>query len=661
MLLEHSQGWLVVTEPVGPAPQRWMVPGVPTDSAPILSPDGRWLAEFDSRGNVLIWDVHRRSGPEVVRAGQQSQAGEPLIAFSPDSRRLVWLAPATPDGRREIVVWNVADRTGIPHPLRWVSETNITAVWLTDDPDLAMFRYDPIDSEDSRLVVRELTGGSEVRTMSPGSVVVQDGKSVLSCTESSGQSGRDAIISILRSDTGAESLRFPLPGDSCSGQGLHQSADRNYLVAYGPSFEGDHEAVKVVSLSDGSAFDVVTPPERVPPSSSSQSIPFGVNQSVGVFQSGSGQVTMFFARGSTLFRVNDLTPDLRGPLKYNSTRVSDNGRYLVIREYDAVTVLERDTGQELGRLADAGVLQGSAFLAGDRLGDHLSILVTVPGSRILTQYSLPDLEPQARYVLPTAVDGIGAPDSLAVAEGIDNRLLVALAEGLLSVWNTKTTTMIGEPIRLGSTPEEQVWYQQNAFFAPRPGHPDQIAILAPDGSVELWDIEKGRSILTIPTKIDKDKDNLDHFGFDNTGDRLVHIRFGSTIEVWEVETARPARVPIAAPDVGLLLGFDSANRLVARGHGSLSDNISFWDLGTGRRSGPLRLATTLSYLGTVATGEDGQRIEVGGFFDLPYKLPITAEQWFDHLCSTLDRGFTEPERELLPPGTDPNPPCSTDQ
>jgi hypothetical protein len=35
-----------------------------------------------------------------------------------------------------------------------------------------------------------------------------------------------------------------------------------------------------------------------------------------------------------------------------------------------------------------------------------------------------------------------------------------------------------------------------------------------------------------------------------------------------------------------------------------------------------------------------------GRFGLPCKLPITAQDWFDHLCRTLDRGFTESERAI---------------
>lgn len=240
--------------------------------------------------------------------------------------------------------------------------------------------------------------------------------------------------------------------------------------------------------------------------------------------------------------------------------------------------------------------------------------------------------------------------------GIDDASdrLVALSDGMLSVWDTRTAAMLGEPVRLGSTPEEVAWYQRNGDFSDRPGHPHQIAITAPDGSLELWDIEQRRQIRTIPTSIPTEI--VPHFGeveFDSTGDRLVYVGANSTIEMWDAETATATGAPIAAPGIQSLLGFDSAGYLITEDESS----VNFWDLEAGHQSGSLRLPTGVYG----ATVEDGQRIDVGGSFELPYQLPITAEQWFGHLCRTLNRGFTEFERTLLPPETDLSRPCSKGQ
>lgn len=358
---------------------------------------------------------------------------------------------------------------------------------------------------------------------------------------------------------------------------------------------------------------------------------------------------MLLGRGSTLFRMSDLTPDLRGPLKYRLTHMSDDGRYLVINGDEGVTVLDRGTGQELGHLARAEMEQADDPLTGSFVTDSWSRLFTFSGSWVLSQYSLPDLELYARYVLPTAI--AGEPGSAAAVEESDDRL-VALTGGVLSVWDTKTKTILGEPVRLGTSLQETAWYRHNADLATRPGHPNQVAIVAPNGSVELWDIEQRRRVHTIPTKIDVDGHH--EVIFEITGDRLASLGANGMIEVWDAETGSALRGPIAAPGVTRLLGFDSAGHLVTENE---SHHVEFWDLNTGRQNGSLRLAISI-LIDPSATVEEGRHLMVSRPLGLPHQLPITAQDWFDHLCRTLDRGFTESERKLLPPGTDLDPPCS---
>jgi WD40 repeat protein len=657
MVLPHSQGFVVVTGLAGSEPHRWVVPDARSSTIPSVSPDGHWLAAVDRHGSVWVWDLRRRSGPHVLREGEPAQRDPSGARFSPDSRRLVWLAPAGPDGRRELIVWDVAGRTRIAEQLQWVSEPSITDVWLTDDPNLAIFSY----NNEGRLFIRDLSSGTVVRTMPPDSAVVQHGRRVISCTNPPPRrfdvKAANATASVLRSDTGNEVLRFPLDSDTCVAR-LKLSGDGNYLVEDSLRSNKDYRMAKVADLSDGSTFDVAIPPK---PEGDYSGLTFEIDLSMGVLRSGDGQVTVLLARGSTIFRMGHLTHDLRGPLKYHPTRLSDNGRYLVatgddtpfFSGYDGFAVFDRHTGQELGHLTEAEIERG------DRRYDQLSIddslwrLFKSSQNWILSQYSLPDLDRQAQYVLPAGVD-VGST-GWAGAEIIDNRL-VAIADGMLSVWDTRTRTRLSEPVRLGSTREEAEWYLLHGNFFSRPGHPHQIGIPAPDGSVELWNIEQRQLISTIPTRIDKDYIGKKLF-FDNTGNRLAYGGANGTIEVWDIEARQAARAPIAAPDVSHLLGFDSANRLVTE-DGVLDTYINFWDLATGRQSGSLPLATSLDYSAAV---EDGRRIDVGGDFEVPYELPITAEQWFDHLCRALGRSFTEPERAILPPGTDLDPPCATNR
>ncbi|MGH3903981.1 MAG: AAA family ATPase [Pseudonocardiaceae bacterium] len=645
MLLPHSQGFAVVTGLDGSAPEQWIV-RLPTGSRPTLSADGDWLAVVDPQARVLIWDVRRRSGPDVLWGGQQTPVDSSWTSFSPDSRRLVWLAPPATDGRRELVIWDVAERTRITHPVQWMSERDINRVWLTDDPDLALFRYGDPESDDSRLVVLDLSTGAEVRAMAPKSAVIQHGRSVISCADRLPDQLR-ATAYVLRSDTSEEVLRFPLHEYSCGGLArVYISVDGNYLVEV-PSSLNDHSLGKVTDLSDGSVYDVVTPPDALRPGSA-QNL-FTVNQPIGFFPSGEGRVTMLLGRGSTVLRMNDLTSDPRGPLKYHATSLSDDGRYLVITLAEGThTVLDRGTGQELGRLPYAEI-EHSDQLTSVTVSDSLSFLITKSENFILSQYSLPELERYSRYVLPTPIDGRAASAAAAVEH--DGRL-VALTDGVLSVWDTRTRTILGEPVRLDDSPEETAWYRRHSGLNIWPGDPNQVAIVAPDGSLELWDIEQRQRVRTIPTRIDQGYNVI----FDNTGDRVASRGENGMLEVWDAETGQALRAPIAVPDVTRLLGFDSAGRVVTENE---SDKVvEFWDIDTGRQSGLLRLAAPIDEDAAV---EEGRRLMVSGNFGLPYELPIIAQAWFDHLCRSFDRGFTESERALLPSGTDLDPPCSTNR
>ncbi|MGH3915371.1 MAG: hypothetical protein ACRDTC_18480, partial [Pseudonocardiaceae bacterium] len=105
-----------------------------------------------------------------------------------------------------------------------------------------------------------------------------------------------------------------------------------------------------------------------------------------------------------------------------------------------------------------------------------------------------------------------------------------------------------------------------------------------------------------------------------------------------------------------LLGFDSTGHLVTL---NVDDELGFWDLNAGRQSGLLRTSGLFPL--TNSRLKEGREIKIAGLSALPFELPIIAQDWFDHLCQALDRGFTEFERALLPPGTDPDPPCSTNR
>lgn len=112
---------------------------------------------------------------------------------------------------------------------------------------------------------------------------------------------------------------------------------------------------------------------------------------------------------------------------------------------------------------------------------------------VLSEYSLPNLERRVSYALPTvfAETGIrGWATAIEVDDAPVGGRLVALSGGLLTVWDTKTGEMLGEPVRLGTSNEDVQWYRGGDDFVgsdivsadiiTRPEHPEEVAIVAPN-------------------------------------------------------------------------------------------------------------------------------------------------------------------------------------
>jgi tricorn protease len=71
----------------------------------VISPDGRWIAHNDRRGRMYLLDTRSRSNREIdsARGGIQRN-----IVWSPDSRTLAFVRPATSQQRPQILLYDVA-------------------------------------------------------------------------------------------------------------------------------------------------------------------------------------------------------------------------------------------------------------------------------------------------------------------------------------------------------------------------------------------------------------------------------------------------------------------------------------------------------------------------------------------------------------------------
>ena len=126
-----------------------------------------------------------------------------------------------------------------------------------------------------------------------------------------------------------------------------------------------------------------------------------------------------------------------------------------------------------------------------------------------------------------------------------------------------------------------------------------------------------------------------------------------TIELWDVESAKPLRPPIPAPHGQALVGFDADGYLDML-TGDLQDRLSFIDLDRGRR--PARWTPASGVDDTSIVGDPVAPVNSTDEV-LPYELPVTAQGWHDRLCAVANRPVHPGGAGDPAPGTDPDPPC----
>lgn len=139
------------------------------------------------------------------------------------------------------------------------------------------------------------------------------------------------------------------------------------------------------------------------------------------------------------------------------------------------------------------------------------------------------------------------------------------------------------------------------------------------------------------------------------GRRIAILTRNQTVEVYDLDTLRPARAPIAAPDITAFAGFDADGYLAGIGITEALNSIVLVDVERGRVAGTIAPGTSLR---ASLTGPDRSSLVTGtttgqGLSD----VALLARDWRDRICGLMDRPFTDAELAALPGGTDVSPPC----
>jgi hypothetical protein len=527
---------------------------------------------------------------------------------------------------------------------------------LTTDPGLVLLEFGRSgalrgDQQDEppppprRAELRALADGALLWNAPEDSEITNAG--LVSCVPAADPQDRATLVvhDVANRAGPVELRRVPLADSRCTGR-LRITNDDGHVAEERPHVDAVAVPTRIIRLADGAVFDTVLPSNAEVPSYDSA---FPIQTIMTVATAPDGGVSVLRAGGSTFTRYATASEPAWVTGRPGLQAASGDGRHVVAVEPFGYAAYDRATGRLAGAVAGADLAhlgRTSSTVEGDEL--HL-VVATRPGW-VLDRYALPGFTLVGSHPLPTpTTDPAGRGGVTTVRDG---DRLYAVSDAQLSVWDITTGAQLAGPIAL---PVGRA--VPRVILQVRPGHPGQVAIRAEDGVIEVWDAFAGRR--TARLEPPGDQRRLAYgFTFDRSGDRIITLTHVDTIEVWDVDTGQVTRPPIPLPFIATAAGVDADGYLVTSHRTSVgSTALTFWDLGAGRQAGALDIGAH----DVNPVGADGRSIALPGLGSVrPVDLPLTAGQWRDHLCALFDRPFTGPELDVLPPGFDPESPCSRD-
>ncbi|MCG3039933.1 trypsin-like peptidase domain-containing protein [Streptomyces sp. S1A] len=285
---------------------------------------------------------------------------------------------------------------------------------------------------------------------------------------------------------------------------------------------------------------------------------------------------------------------------------------------------------------------------GDRLvlfkegGTHLHVY----GADTLSEHVDVELDP----------DGTAGGDHglISTVEPLpDGDVAVLTRTGRLLTVDPRRGVLTARPLTIEGSPRPRpsVWTRDQ--LAARPGHPRQVAVVASNdrqrGRIQIWDVRaRTRTHELEGDEVDAvlQQKGTDNLAFSPDGRYLVVAHNDGRLHRWDVEDRETVGGPVVLQTSDHLVGMtDDGVVITAEGYGG----YELWDP-DGVRIGaiPHHSYSSSALRGTrLVLESEGLR----SVFD------VRPKAWFDHLCANVGRAFTEEEREDLPPGTPPEPPC----
>jgi hypothetical protein len=650
LLLRQDAGPLVLDGLVGArtgtALGRWEPPEMTAATPFTMTRDARLLAAAGPDGGVRVWDVAAR---EIVRT--LPATGQVLaVAFAPAGDRLGWLADTGDPTALELTVVDTATGRPLPHGLGPVPAGRLSAFWLPPDPATVLLRYGPTAPDSSfaaepedRLLRRSLVDGAQIEQLPPQVMVLGGGAELLSCRQVTSADGfHRAEVTAGPTGGGAEPVTITARGFTSDCGYLELTGDGGLLLQrYVSGQDRDQDIARVLDPTDGRVYQVTLPG---PGELSVTGDRVRLDMSTAALRPPGEPPRLLMVHGTSLLVLRtDPAPAPAAP-RERWRGESTDGRYTVRRIGDDFVVADATTGEVLGSrtFAPHPVLD-MAWMVQDALW---TLVLPAEGWWRLTRSELPDLAETYTIELPYAAAD-GTRRGPAVARDSAGGPVLTVSQGLLTGWDAHTGQRIGGPTDVGVPPLSAELYQDPSVL--RPGHDTQMAVAAPDGSIQIWDALTGVRVGSIPTA----GAGRGEIVFDLAGERLAVLTPQRTVEVWDVGTRSLVRPPIPVDTATALVGFDREGYLAVAVGGD--ERVDLFDVERGIVSGslgfPIGMDDDVVDGRTMAT--DTTRV-----VDMPLEVPVTAAEWAARLCAVADRPFTAGELGILPAGADTDRPCS---
>jgi WD40 repeat protein len=272
-------------------------------------------------------------------------------------------------------------------------------------------------------------------------------------------------------------------------------------------------------------------------------------------------------------------------------------------------------------------------------------LLIVEGDSLVV-YSMPDLAVEHRLELPVPASLGPPPHAIGIsvwassALSLDATRAVVLHAGVLTEWDLTTGRPVGTPLPLRSDPAGERRSAVLAFLVqqPRPHHADDVLVVEPDGSVEVWRLARRQPIAKAAVDAALEQGSV---VFLPDGSTFAATSRDGQLQVWDIDHNRPKGRTIPIGSVDNVLGFTPDGKLITLNTLSSDPSAQIWDDESGKLLGAMTVPAdvknwnlTRNVLTAYAPG-------------LVRTVTLDPAAWFKQLCALSDRPYTNDEKAVL--------------